>query len=489
MKKKLPNIVFIVMDTVGAKHMSLYGYPRRTTPNLERLAAECQVYTRCFAPACWTIPSHASMFTGLYPSQHGAHEGNFFLNDNIQHLVPALKMAGYQTYGISSNGLVSPASGLCRGFDSFIDFGNRNFYQFLGKKPKSNKSLGDVYNRLSTAPIEEKMKIIFKYATDSEKLKKFAIECSQIIQRRVHNWCRPTPFTNSSKFTQRSVGLFKEFLDNHSSNYQSPYFIFINFIETHAYYRPPIRWRQSSRWYDKQMFSNKIISKRSDGDSNILQKHQNLYDDELHYLDSVVTRIWDLLKRSPDFDNTVFIITSDHGEHFGEKDNCSHALSLYNELVWVPLIIRFPESFGMKGVDSRLVSLTDLYSTLLDLASSPLPRPQTSLSILTGQKRDYVISQIITPDFWADLLKAKRTAYWDYFHPTMAVVTETGKKIIETSDGKLQIYDLNKDMLETEDLSPAIPAMIKDNFKHLLSNIKKETCYSEVIQTNSKLSS
>ncbi len=124
MKSKLPNIVLIVLDTLGAKHMSLYGYHRKNTPNLERLAEEFTVYTRCFAPSCWTIPSHASIFTGLYPSQHGAYDGKFTLNDNVQHLVPVLKGMGYRTMGISSNGLISPDSGICRGFDYYKDFGH-----------------------------------------------------------------------------------------------------------------------------------------------------------------------------------------------------------------------------------------------------------------------------------------------------------------------------------------------------------------------------
>jgi arylsulfatase A-like enzyme len=114
MSPKPPNIILIVLDTVGAKHLSLYGYQRPTTPNLERIAAECSVYSRCFAPACWTVPSHASMFTGLYPSQHGAFESRFLLRDNLPHLVPILKAQGYTTIGISTNSLVSPASAFAR---------------------------------------------------------------------------------------------------------------------------------------------------------------------------------------------------------------------------------------------------------------------------------------------------------------------------------------------------------------------------------------
>ena len=128
MRKKLPNIILLVLDTVGAKHLSLYDYHRPTTPNLERIARDCTIYTRCFAPACWTVPSHASMFTGLYPSQHGAFENRFLLRDNLPHVVPILQASGYRTLGISTNSLVSPASGLCQGFDEFYDLGLKDLH-------------------------------------------------------------------------------------------------------------------------------------------------------------------------------------------------------------------------------------------------------------------------------------------------------------------------------------------------------------------------
>jgi len=167
MKKKLPNIILIVLDTVGAKHMSLYGYHRRTTPNLERIAEECTVYNRCFAPSCWTIPSHASMFTGLYPSQHGSHEGNHILNENVQHLVSILKLMGYCTIGISSNFLVSPATGLCRGFDFFKDYSGSFFKRFLNnpEDPELSGRLSKMNNSL------EKSFILLQYISDTKKYK------------------------------------------------------------------------------------------------------------------------------------------------------------------------------------------------------------------------------------------------------------------------------------------------------------------------------
>ena len=132
MSPTLPNIILMVLDTVGAKHLSLYGYQRTTTPNLEKIAQESILYSRCFAPACWTVPSHASLFTGLYPSQHGAFESRFLLRDNLPHMVPTLKTIGYSTIGISTNSLVSPASGLCQDFDEFHDLGSEDFSRILG---------------------------------------------------------------------------------------------------------------------------------------------------------------------------------------------------------------------------------------------------------------------------------------------------------------------------------------------------------------------
>jgi arylsulfatase A-like enzyme len=162
LKNKLPNIILIVMDTVGAKHMSLYGYPRRTTPNLERIAADCTVYTRCYAPSCWTMPSHASMFTGLYPSQHGCFEGKLMLHENVWHLATVLKMLGYRTLGISSNDLISEESGLSRDFDYFKNFGN-GFYGFLNYLQSG--FIADEANELA-AHLEDSK-------TTREKLRKF----------------------------------------------------------------------------------------------------------------------------------------------------------------------------------------------------------------------------------------------------------------------------------------------------------------------------
>jgi len=123
MKKNLPNIILIVCDTLGAKHMSLYGYERHTTPHLEKLVKEegFTAYTRCFAPAPWTSPSHASLFTGLYPSEHGTNGHKLSIDKALYTLAELVKSMDYYTLGLSNNVLISKAFDYGRGFDRFYD--------------------------------------------------------------------------------------------------------------------------------------------------------------------------------------------------------------------------------------------------------------------------------------------------------------------------------------------------------------------------------
>lgn len=468
--------------------MSLYGYQRKTTPNLERIAEECTIYTRCFAPSCWTIPSHASIFTGLYPSQHRAHEGNPYLSENVQHLVPVLQKAGYHTFGISSNGLVSPALGLCRGFDYFKDFGKRAVDRFVGRQIKPIATFDELWTRISLGgTLKNKMKIFSNYVLENNSLEEIVKEISSVIINRIDKAARPTPFTKSSTFTEETVNIFQSFIERYKAKNHQPFLLFINFIEPHMYYRPPLKWRQFSRWYDKQLFGYGTFYRQIDSSNKnaLLERYRNLHDDEIYYLDNIINRMWNIFKLSPLSNETVFIITSDHGEHFGEKGIYGHALSLYNELIWVPLIIRFPRTFDMKGLDHRLVSLNDLYSTILDIAHNPIPRPETSVSLLSSYKRDLALAQIVYPEYWRGLMEAKqevcRLKGSIFSPPIMAALTAKGKKIIEMHNGSLEVYDLVKDMSETEDMAPTMSPEVINNLRKMMEFLKIDTGYLEAV--------
>jgi arylsulfatase A-like enzyme len=481
------------MDTMGAKHMSLYGYQRRTTPFLESLAENSTVYSRCFAPSAWTIPSHASMFTGLYPSLHGAFEGNLVLNRNTQQMGSALKMSGYRTFGISSNGLVSPAFGFCHNFDYFKDFSSSYLVEqmpettiqdsktILEKTGEFEEYIGKGINTF------EKFTLTFQYIRETGRWREPLQRAREGIQHRLKHLIKPDPFFNSSLFTEKTIENCADIFSQHSKK-EPPFFLFINFMETHEKYRPPLRYRQFSHCWDSQRanMTGFYLKEKNSHFNKLLSLNRNLYDDEIYYLDQKIKDLVAALRHSGIWENTVVIITSDHGEHFGEKGIYCHNLSLYNELIWVPLLIHFPLGTAAKGWDNRLVSLTDLYATVLDLVKCPLPRPVSSYSLLESRKREFALSQFIYPEKDATLLEAIQDYYRSQkqkFSPgIMAVVTESGKKIIKKRDGNLEVFDFSSDKEENNDLVSTLDQGIIEQYMTLIDYLQDDTRYNEAFK-------
>jgi arylsulfatase A-like enzyme len=492
MSPKPPNIILIVLDTVGAKHLSLYGYQRPTTPNLERIAAECSVYSRCFAPACWTVPSHASMFTGLYPSQHGAFESRFLLRDNLPHLVPILKAQGYTTIGISTNSLVSPASGLCQDFDEFHDLGFHDRSRILaglqGSDPNETApgSHGNLSARLQTAiSSKNAMSNMLGYLWETGQAGEVLKTSMKMVTKQAAKWLRPHPSDNATPYTRKTQSLMGDILRRRLASKNSPFFLFVNILQAHQNYCPPMRRRRFSSWHDRVTASPQKFYFHGDSPdlAKLITTYGNLYDDEILYLDTVIGRLWRMFQSASLFEDTVVIITSDHGEHFGEKGHYTHILSLYNELLWVPLIIRFPRSLALPGQDRRLASLTDLYATILDLVDSPLPRPETSYSLLASPQRPLAISQCVYPEMWQKYLEPKqelgRFQGETFSPPVFAVMTEGGLKLIGKRDGSLEVYDLKESLLEKRDISSSVAPEALQDYLSLLENLKAETGFHE----------
>jgi arylsulfatase A-like enzyme len=306
-----------------------------------------------------------------------------------------------------------------------------------------------------------------------------AKEVVSIIAKSIAGRIISTPFKKSSKFSKKSIKLFRQIIESQSVNASKPFFIFINFLEAHEIYRPPLRSRQFSRWFDRQPFPITNFWKPGyHRHKNKLSMFANLYDDEIYFLDQVIMEIWNICKKNKILDQTVFIITSDHGEHLGEKDLYEHQLSLYNELIWVPIIIHFPKYYAANGEESRLAMVNDLYATILDLADSPMPRPPTSLSLLGNSKREFALAQIISEKLWEkDLMGITQSRGAVFSPPALALMTAGGMKIIERRDGRYEIYDLNRDRDEGVDLAPNLRREILENYHTLMEFYKEDNAY------------
>jgi arylsulfatase A-like enzyme len=401
-----PNIVFIVLDTVRADHLSSYGYSRPTTPNLDRLARRGVLFENAIAPTSWTLASHASMFTGLLPHQNGA-DWWLPLPPGPRTLAEALRSSGYQTAGMVANfNYCQKGWGIGRGFGVYRDDSESLRRNLAG-------------TLLGTALIQPAYQSLCRF----DYLER---QDAGATNQEVFRWLRRPP--------------------------ANPYFLFINYFDTHVPYltQPP---------YDHRFgkISNRLVHKLFDAlqgpdpPGNLTPADRATliaaYDNCLAYVDAQVGRLLDDLDKSPQGRNTIVIITSDHGEEFGEQGYYSHGYNLYRQSLHVPLIIAGP---GVpKDVRiSRLVRIRDLFSTVLDLAEGGKKSPFSRDSLarfwdpqFKPQAFDnFVVSELV-PVFNEGGKK------------TMISLTTPEWQYIYNSDGRQELYRWTADPLDQTNLA------------------------------------
>lgn len=400
-----PNIVLIALDTAVGDHFSCYGYSRPTTPNLDRLARRGVQFENAIAPSSWTLPSFASMFTGLLPHQHGA-DSTSPLPDHLPTLAMALKSAGYQTVGFNANpGYGQASQGIARGFDLYED-GAENLRQNFTRTLFGRAFSRFVYTRFLRPDMPERQ--------DTEE-----------INQKVFRW-----------FRHRT---------------QQPYFLFINYFDVHGpYFAPrPFAKRFGELTHDVW----RAYGERNAAGSLSLSQEARAslvagYDDTLAYADSQVDALMQFLAKSPDWSNTVVIITSDHGEALGEHGHVGHAWGLLRELVHVPLIIfgpGIPEGLRVRDV----VSTRRLHATILGFAEGST---EGSSGLLSLQRywsgRQDPISMPVAVVSALNLL----TSDPGWPNAYISLITPEWHCILD-AHGHTQLFDWVNDPLEKADLA------------------------------------
>lgn len=332
------NIVICVLDAARADHVGCYGYPRETTPNIDRLARESVLFKNHFTQYVSTKPATASLFTGQYADTHLAYE-NRELAEGTFTLARGLKKAGYRTVMFSSNPNASPKMGLGLDFQK-------------------------VYDQSAVEPM-------------------------------VDNW---EQFTNPEPMLVH----IREWI---ATNKKKRFFAYIHFDPPHKPYLQPEE--MTKLFAGKQPPNFKPgrfafpVEDREEIKASIrppLPEWINLYDANLRFADWAVGEVEQALKKAGAFDRTLFIITADHGEAFGEHGYMWHEFAVYDELVHVPLVMRFPEA-KKRGKIEALTQTVDLLPTLFDLLAKPYPREVQGKSLtplLAGTETElhkYVISR------------------------------------------------------------------------------------------------
>jgi len=300
-----PNLLVVSIDTCRADHLSVYGYGRATSPALEALAARGVVFDRAYAQVPDTTPSHASLFTAVHPAVHGSANG-VPLDEGATTLAELLRDAGYRTAGFVSSATMSRRqSGLAQGFETYDDA--------LTHDPQG---------------------------------------VGRAVERR------------AGETTERALA----WLDGAGGE---PFFLFVHYFDAHTRYDPPSP-------YDELFLGDlpepdpipeeRIPPYARLGDATDLEHYKALYDGELRYVDDQLGRLIGALDARGLDDDTLVVVTSDHGEDMGEHGvYFSHGWTLFDPALHVPLVFRYPPGLPAGRRVEALARSTDVMPTILEL--------------------------------------------------------------------------------------------------------------------------
>ncbi len=440
--ERLPNIVLVVMDTAAARRCSVYGHTRETTPGLERIAREGVLYHSCFATSPWTVPSHLSLFSGLYPSEVGGEGYGNQVPDAFHTLPEVLRQLGYHTVGISCNGLV----GHQRGFDVFYDMDT----PFFSEGYHQDK-LNTQFIRRATDREFGRLWYHLRYVFQK---KRYLFPVQNVLERLYRKYCMDLYYKTSGA-TERTFKIAQHLIKKYQG--QKPLFLFLNLMETHWKYNPPLSLkniidipldeRKKLYQYDHQDFYINTLP------ADTMAKIYLLYEQGLYFLDQKLFDFYRFLEVQGVKDRTLLAITSDHGESLGEHGLWGHLFGLYNEILQIPLVIKYPAGMAGAGESRQLAQLHDLFATLLEAAESPLPWPQSSRSLLSASREHVFAEHYQNVGLAAIKKRAPDYQPQPYMQPCRCVIDEEFFKLIEWADGRLELYDLNQDFKENHDLS------------------------------------
>jgi arylsulfatase A-like enzyme len=429
-----PNIIIIVLDAGRFDYLSCYGFPQEITPHIDRLAQEGVLFENATTVAPWTVPSHASMFTGLYPNQHQANWNTLKIKEGIPTIFDIVRQKNYKVGAFVANDtLIYPC-------------------EIFGKD-------ADVYG----------LKRHGRSKNDSGFVDGFKQEES-----------------NCEKITS----YFVEWL---SKGAIQPCMLYFNYYDLHSKYEAiePFRSKYVSpedevvlaeigdrfSLHFKEMNREAVVTKEQ------IRAMRNLYKAKMAAIDQNVGRVISLLQENKMLDNTVLFITADHGDTLGDHTYPSfhHQFSIYNALTRIPLIVYSPLiKSRAKRVAVPFIQNIDIFPTVLDLCgvdtsahlngSAAVSLSEYLFTDSTKKPRDYAISMYEAP---------KKFVNWNkkYVNPAyirkLLAIQDERYKLIFSDDDKIELYDIIADPQEQTSIASDLPEIcrkLKNKFEEVINN-------------------
>lgn len=389
-KRGNPNILLLVLDTVRAMNLSAYGYARNTTPMLEALASRGTLFERVISAAPWTRPAHASLFTGQWEHDHAADHTTPLSGRHLT-LAEEFNRLGYRTGGFTANlSHTTRSTGVPRGFAHYEDH------------------LISIPQILVAAAMPRAV-----YQALEEHL--------------------PIPETRSNRRRKSSAEVNRNLVAWLDQSGTAPFFAFANYMDAHTVYdpRPPFDTAFSAPAYPDP------LPTRGTGHGMDRAQKMRPYDQAIATIDNDIAQLLRALDQRGLLENTIVVVTADHGEAFGEHGIYGHGATLYSTMLQVPLIISWPGHVpeGLRVPD--WVSTRALAATLVRLASPETPQPFPGLPLTR---------------FWEDSTAQSETLYAGSgyaannppWYPTskgnIYGILDQGLMLIREADGHRELY-------------------------------------------------
>lgn len=417
-QRPLPfNVVVVLIDTLRADHLGAYGYERPTSPNFDALAREATLFDGVTAQAPWTKPSVASLMTGRFVHHHGVVSSRDALADDAHTLAEALRDRGYRTAAFSGNPWITPEFRFDQGFTEF----------------ESGRAMGP------------QLTVLYRTLRRLDRY-------THLDLARLAFWGASANLGNSQRDRQLTDGAV-EWIDQQRG--QSPFFLYMHLIGPHDPYDPPLDYVRRFRepgWDGKKGPTKPPARVQTDFDTAAALDDAEKaalvaqYDGAIAFADEQLGRVIDALRRTGQLDHTLLVVTADHGEEFYEHRNWRHGNQLYNEVVHVPLLFRFPND-PQAARRSDLAMIVDIFPTLVALVDGAADEDKD----LDGRAL-----------FAADAAQASPTAFsehWWFDGGTYSarMVRHGGMKLMESHDEargqeRTKLYDLATDAAEQRNL-------------------------------------
>jgi len=456
-----PNVVLVVMDT--ARAVDTVPADADVTPTLASLADSGTEFTRAYTSAPWTLPAHASLFTGLYTAAHGAHGGHTYLDADHQTLPAAFRSAGYETVGVSNNCWITEEFGFDRGFDRF-----RKGWQYV----QNDVDSGAV---VRASGFSDRLTSVKDLLTAGNPLSTLA----NVIYERFRE----------DDGAARTTDWVDGWLRSRAND--QPFFLFCNYIEPHIPYDPPRayaeqflspagvdaarRLRQAPRAFDVGEYE---LSERE------WELLRGLYRGELAYTDAQLARLCESLRAAGEWEKTVIVVVGDHGENIGEYGFFGHQYNLHETLLHVPLVIDGgPFRDGNQCED--YVQLLDLVPTLLETAgisASELTMQSQGQSVHPASStppRTAVYAEHIQPRPDVEALEARfgdLPAAVRRFDRSLRAIRTDRATYIRGSDGSQWLYPAAEpgEHHNRVDRQPALAAQLDTRLDDWLGSVERD---------------